>query len=230
MYTKDKWQNHWQRQDTPWAREKANDRLYEAYPQLISLLTAAAPKTADQIRVFVPLAGNSPAVRFFYDKGHTVVALEYVAEAVDRLCAEQFPEFEFSAESIQSKLHGSGRRLSAPRLTILEQDIFESTYESYFDLIYDRGGLVALGSALRPGYAATISRSLVIGGLIYLRTAIFDSSGYSGPPFSVIEDEIRQIYPLLEVIGHWQDDVRYPFADGKERDVQLLDLTLCRKL
>lgn len=99
-------------------------------------------------------------------------------------------------------------------LEIIEGDMFEIrpelisagsfNKEGKFDMVYDRGSLVAIPPEARPEYVSTISGLLRVGGRILLvgvdyeqQKVPYDPSGKRGcpPPFAITGDHVRQLFP-----------------------------------
>ena len=73
-------------------------------------------------------------------------------------------------------------------------DFFKLSANNSFDLVYDRAALVALPPEMRKNYAQVIKRSLKMGGKYLLISYEYDQSKLDGPPFSVDEAEIHELY------------------------------------
>ena len=229
MCSLENWQTRWQQKDTPWVGDKVNDTFYSAYPRLLQLLQLPP----EEISAFVPLAGNSPAVRFLYDKGHPVTAVEYVPEALGTLRAEQFPGINFDIQELKSSAAAIiGKEYSAQRLSLLEQDIFLFRAEMQFDLIYDRGALVAFPPEEHPRYAKLISDSLSSRGAIFIRCSNFaDSPSYNGPPYPVGTDRIKSLFPELVVVeecSETKQTTQPHHLDAGIMSITMIDLVLVR--
>lgn len=74
-----------------------------------------------------------------------------------------------------------------------------STQLLLFDTIYDRASLVAIQPTLRQNYVTLMGELLRPGGNILLvtidrRVTTTDAARMDGPPFSVDEEEVRQLY------------------------------------
>ena len=229
MCSLENWEERWQQKDTPWVGDRVNDSFYSAYPRLLQLLQLPP----DQISAFVPLAGNSPAVRFLYDKGHAVTAVEYVAEALNSLRTEQFSGIDLKIQDLQSPAAKKiGKAYSAGRLSLREQDIFDFPANKQFDLIYDRGALVAFPPEDQPRYARRISDSLSPRGVIFVRCSEFaDASAYNGPPFSVGTERIKLLFPDLVIVEESSETIQTTqprHLDAGIKSIALIDLTLVR--
>lgn len=190
-YTLDNWRTCWETSDIPWAGEKVNDDFFLAFQKVLEVVG----KPASEIRAFIPLCGNSPAVRFLYDKGMSVTGLDFVQHAIDQLCAEQFSGLNFNRSS-----RDGGGAYVADRITLLVNDIFRFSGDQQFDLVYDRGAFVAISPDKQAQYAAAISAALRPGGIIFLRCAEFIGAEFKGPPFSVGSQTVRDKFSGLEVV------------------------------
>lgn len=103
-------------------------------------------------------------------------------------------------------LHVSGVELHGPavqaffaenpqykdRIDIFTGDFFQIEEKYHYDFVYDRAALVALPGPMRTDYAAKIFQILKPHGKCFLIS--FEHEGESGPPFSVTENTIRELY------------------------------------
>lgn len=60
--------------------------------------------------------------------------------------------------------------------------------------VYDRASLVAMPEEFRKNYAVKLSQILPANCQILLVTLTYDQASMSGPPFSVSENEVEQLY------------------------------------
>jgi thiopurine S-methyltransferase len=158
---------------------------------------ASADSCFKPVRVFVPLCGKSVDMAYFAKQNfvHEVVGVDGIQKALD-VFAQEHAELNLQpAEAV-----GQYDRLSGNKITLLKGDFFEldeATTNGRFDAIFDRGSMVAIQPALREDYVQTISRLMAPGGRILLVT-IERRSGTeedkTGPPFSISEAEVRQLY------------------------------------
>jgi hypothetical protein len=84
-------------------------------------------------------------------------------------------------------------------LSNVEKPPPSSTQLLLFDTIYDRASLVAIQPTLRQKYVTLMGELLRPGGTILLvtidrRVTTTDAAQMDGPPFSVDEEEVRQLY------------------------------------
>jgi len=139
-------------------------------------------------RIFVPLCGKSHDMRWLCGQGYRVVGAE-----LSRLAVEQF----FAEMGVTPVVSLAGRleRFEAGCVTLFVGDIFDLDQETLglVDAVYDRAALVALPTPLRERYAAHL---VALSGTApqLLLTFEYDQTCQSGPPFSVVEAEVREHY------------------------------------
>jgi len=189
MYRFKDWQNHWQNLDVPWAGDTSNDKLFE-FIDGVEDEFRTLEKSA-----FIPLAGDTPAVRRLYEYGFSVTAVEFVPEAVREMRVKQFPELSFSEENVRN-----GKKFSAERVSLYLENIFEFETNTRFSLIFDRAAYVALGESERARYAEILLRNLAPKGFLVIRTAELIGGEWDGPPFSIKADEVRKAFQSLSLV------------------------------
>lgn len=202
MPTNKEWIERWEKEDTPWNHASADTLLFEAYAELLQKNSHLS-----QSQVFVPLCGNSRSIRFFYDKGHSVYGLDLVADALERIQSEDFPELDFSKEE-----EGERVVFRAEGLTLLAADFFTFEISTTFGFIYDRASLVALEPHQRVRYVEKLRRLLSPTALLYLVTFEYEEGDTPMPPFSVPRSEVEELYAGFDV----QECVRKKIENPRE--------------
>lgn len=152
-------------------------------------LVAFADRLAGKARVLVPLCGKAADLAFLAARGHEVVGVELVEDAVRAFFAEHG-----LAPAVTPR--GPLVEYRAGAIAIFAGDVFAATAERVgaIDAIYDRAALIALPPALRPRYVAHL-RALAGPALHALTVTLeYDQDQMAGPPFSV---------PRAEVIAHY---------------------------
>ncbi len=149
--------------------------------------------------MFVPLCGKSLDMAFFASQPSVidVVGVDGIQQALD----------EFSKEQPQLKLQPSTSiddrfdRLVGENISLLKGDFFELDDQAtcgQFDAVWDRGSMVAITPDLREKYADVLGRLISPGGKILLaaleRREGEEEAKKGGPPFSLSEDDVRNIY------------------------------------
>lgn len=188
-----------------WAERRIG--FHEGRPN--QYLVRHAARLADHHRVFVPMCGKSEDLAFLASRGHEIVGVELVELAV----REFFDEHQLHPAVTP---RGSLVAYAAPPITIYAGDVFAATRDVVgpIDAIYDRAALVAMPPDLRRRYVDHL-RSLGARRILLVSLELAQPEDV-GPPFSVIEAEVRALYDGLRVdVVDEGPDPRT--ADGKER-------------
>ena len=174
------WQERWQKNEIGFHQQEINAHLQDYWPRL---------GVAAGSQVFVPLCGKSRDLLWLRARGHTVLGVELSPIAV----RDFFRENTLEPHSSRA---GAFERCEADGLSILCGDFFNLTAEDLKGVagVYDRASLIALPPDMRPRYAAHLSAILPKGAAILLVTMEYRQAEMNGPPFSVSEDEVRQMY------------------------------------
>jgi thiopurine S-methyltransferase len=103
---------------------------------------------------------------------------------------------------------GRLRHYSAPGVDLFAGDIFDLSPELLgpVDAIYDRAALVALPADMRRRYTAHLR---TLGGAVpqLLICFLYDQSVMDGPPFSIVDDEVR---------GHYGDAWQLELCEARD--------------
>ncbi len=141
--------------------------------------------------VFVPLAGKSIDMLWFYERQISVIGVELVETA----CREFFEE-----HNIPYKKNKEGKfqvfRSDDGKITLFNGDFFELTPKQLPENIggiYDRACLVAFPPQMRKQFARKIF-SLFPRKLPTYFLITFEFPSTEGPPFSVPEEEVRELF------------------------------------
>ncbi|GAB4151751.1 MAG: thiopurine S-methyltransferase [Planctomycetota bacterium] len=145
-------------------------------------------------RVLVPLCGKSPDLRWLAERGHEVVGIELVEQAIRAFFEEQ----GLSCSPVEGKLEGFCAR-ELP-ITIWRGDFFEFEGPPC-EAHYDRAALVALPPGLRRIYARHVDRLLVPRPDRLAVTLEREDSPDEGPPFGVPPEEVLGYWPDLRRVG-----------------------------
>ena len=150
-------------------------------------------------RVLVPLCGKTEDMAFLAARGHEVVGIEVIEDAVRAF----FAEHDLTPEV---RDRGDVRAYTAGGVTILAGDLFACTAETAgrVDALYDRAALVALPPEARPRYVEHLRALLAAGSPGLLVTFEYPQERMSPPPFSVSEGEVRSLYTgaVVELLEH----------------------------
>jgi thiopurine S-methyltransferase len=179
------WQQRWDANQIGFHEAKAHRFLVRFAKQLVP---QGMPATAEP-RMLVPLCGKSLDLIWLRDAGFDVTGIEFV-----RLAAESF----FSEQSLTPEISQTGalERFESPGLAIWVGDFFAlaTAPGAVFDAAYDRAALVALKPEDRARYAATLLGALAPSGRVLLITFVYEQAEMSGPPFSVKEQTVVDLF------------------------------------
>ena len=181
------WLDRWKKNQLGFNQDKPNSTLVELLPQF------SIPKNGS---VFVPLCGKSVDMIWLSKQGFEVVGIELSPLAIQAFFEEN--KIPFQKNSLGPFVKWSA--IDQP-ITILEGDIFlfkahyldkiETTNHSFFHFIYDRASLIALPSNMRKEYYCLYEELVSRETKCLLLTIEYTNEEFQGPPFSVMEEEIR---------------------------------------
>jgi thiopurine S-methyltransferase len=128
-----------------------------------------------------------------------VVGIDGVKRALEEFIAEN-P----SLDIVEGQINGSMETYHGKSIKLLRGDFFDTDDHDtggQFDSIFDRASMVAIRPELRTEYVETIGKLVKPGGSILLVTVDrregTDSAIKAGPPFSVNEGDVRNLYESL---------------------------------
>ena len=120
------------------------------------------------MKVLVPGCGTGYEVRFFAERGHDVLGIDFADEAVE-----------------------SARRALGRFANRVRKADFFSLAEGQFDLVYERAFLCALPRALWPDWARCMAELVRAGG--ELAGFFYLDDNQRGPPFGTSKDELKRL-------------------------------------
>eukprot|EP00536_Pseudo-nitzschia_multiseries_P010594 jgi/Psemu1/67500/estExt_Genemark1.C_3280044 len=180
---------------------------------------ANANATPDDRRIFVPLCGKAIDVAYLASRSCSdeeqrvhVVGLEGIRVALQEF-ADEHPELEIRAVrdgdgNGDSSAPPAWERFEGKTVSLWKGDYFGLGGNGSdppppfpvgtFDAIYDRAAIVAIDPSLRPAYVKILDQLLKPGGGILMvtleRKTTIDEARNRGPPFSIPEATIRQLF------------------------------------
>ncbi len=175
------WLERWQRQETGFHQADINQYLRQYW----SDIKARHPDS----QVFVPLCGKSRDMLWLNAQGHKVLGIEFSEMALTDFFAEnQLPYESVMLENFQ--------QFRTPDLSLMCGDFFQLTASmlEHHYLVYDRASLVALPENMRRKYADKMCEILPNGAVMLLVIMEYPQHEMNGPPFSVSETEVKNLY------------------------------------
>jgi thiopurine S-methyltransferase len=174
------WVERWQRNEIGFHQDRVNPYLERFWADVVGDRNAT---------VFVPLCGKSQDMVWLHERGHTVVGVELSVIAVESFFVEQ--------QLVPKRREIDGLVLfEAQGYKIYCGDYFalKSQHLSQVRAAYDRASLVALPPPLRNRYAQHLTKLLAPGARTLLVAVDYPTQQMQGPPFAVIDAEIRTLY------------------------------------
>ncbi|MGY0557318.1 MULTISPECIES: thiopurine S-methyltransferase [unclassified Lysobacter] len=182
------WQQRWHEGRIGFHQDRETPLMLKHWPAV-----HAAPSS----RVFVPLAGKSLDMAWFAARGHRVLGAELSATAIGQFFAEHALEPEVTESTV-------GRHYRADGIELIQGDVFALGTATLADcnIVYDRAALIALPPPMRRRYVREVYAKLPAGCRGMLITLEYPQAEKSGPPFSVEETEVRELFE-----PHWNVEV-----------------------
>lgn len=173
------WHQKWERGEIGFHQNEINPFLVEFFGTL---------NIAKGSRIFLPLCGKTRDIGWFLANGYRVAGAELSELAINDL---------FTELSITPEISRDGKltRYRAENLDILAGNFFDVSAESLGSIsaVYDRAALVALPASMRKQYSSHLM-NITDAAPQLLITYEYNQLLMDGPPFSVNEDEVKQLY------------------------------------
>ena len=179
------WLDRWQKNEIGFHQPDGNTYLHRYWCEL------AVPTKA---QVFVPLCGKSRDLLWLRSQGHPVLGSELAPTAV----RDFFAEAALPPKVVEPKVmpHAAGERWQADGIEIISGDFFALSPADLNEThaVFDRAALVALPPPMRARYAVKMAELVKPNTQMLLVTMEYDQAHMAGPPFAVLEDEVRALY------------------------------------
>jgi thiopurine S-methyltransferase len=159
------------------------------HPQLERFGARFSPGT-----ILVPLCGKTLDMLFLSSLGHSVIGVELSPIA----CRDFFIE---NGISYTEKVIPDFTVYESEFVTIWCGDFFKLPEEVWKKVtgVYDRAALVALPTDIRSSYVRDFAKRGNNVSEILLISFEYPQSAMSGPPFSIPENEVKNLYPDFEI-------------------------------
>lgn len=173
-----------------WATNQIGFHLGEVNKALLKYWPAIASVKGQ--RIFVPLCGKTLDIVWLLQQGADVIAVELSEIALDELAADISNQLSLA---IEKRSDGDKIIYEADKLTLICGDFFALSSEDVgsVDWSYDRAALVALPQEMRQQYSQHLC-FISDNAPQLLITLNYRQDEMAGPPFSLIEQEVRTLY------------------------------------
>ncbi|UOA10216.1 thiopurine S-methyltransferase [Methylobacter sp. S3L5C] len=174
------WLEIWEKNKIGFHQQEINSHLKSYWQHL---------NATPNCRVLVPLCGKTSDMLWLCGQGHRVLGVEISPLAV----RDFFTENSLNPEIVQQD---NFYCWEADGLVILQGDFFNINSDQVQDIacVFDRASLVALPVELRQQYVQHLKSILPDNVKTLLVTFDYEQKEMNGPPFSVSENEIRDLY------------------------------------
>ena len=178
------WHERWSKGETGFHQQHINPYLGYYYGEKGPPL-----EKRSELRVFVPMCGKSRDLWWLQQSGYKSVGVECSELAVEQFFTEQ----QLSYSKANTESHVSYK---TDRLEILLGDFFTLQADDIGSItdIFDRASLIALPKEMRREYVNKITELQKPGTRTLLITLTYPESEMDGPPFSVSEKEVNELY------------------------------------
>jgi thiopurine S-methyltransferase len=187
------WLSQWENNNTGWHQESGSKALRKFWPRL-------RPGS----RVLVPLCGKSNDLLWLAKQGCDVTGVEISEIAIRAFFEETDLQFKVTETNGFKWFRGQQQNI-----TLVCGDYFQFR-DMPFDALYDRASLVALTPSMRMMYIQHTKFLLKPDAAKLLITLEYDQSRVSGPPFSVLPDEVKDYWSELQRVGDLIDSKNLP--------------------
>lgn len=187
------WLERWSRNEIGFHQRSINEYLQRYWPSLEVPVDAT---------VFVPLCGKSLDMHWLRERGHRVIGVELARQAV----AAFFSEWGVTPQIVRT---GAFERWRAQGIELLCGDFFDLTPDDLAGVraVFDRAALIALPPDLRAAYARKLLDILLPGTPTLLVTADYPQHEMSGPPFSVSDAEVKELFGAERIAPLAETDI-----------------------
>lgn len=184
----DFWLERWNNNQTGFHQQQVNPYLTYFYGE-----KGPVVEQREKLKVFVPLSGKSKDMLWLSQNGYKVFAVE----CSDRAVKDFFEENALNYKHAEKDQHALYQSSDLPSIIeVFQGDFFELQQDVLDDVtdIFDRASLVALPVEMRQQYAKKMAELQKPGVRTLLVTLTFDPAEMNGPPFSVTEEEVHDLY------------------------------------
>jgi len=195
---KDFWLNKWVNNEIGFHLNKVNPLLKK---YAATFFEAKAP-------VLVPLCGKTHDMVYLAAQGHSVTGIELSEMATSQFFDEVFALGKKSSSDLIVTTEKQFKSFQQENIKLLAGDIFELSNDLIQNVktIYDRAALIALPPVIRQQYVKHLRQQIPHAKLLLI-TLDYQQDKFSGPPFSVPEKEVMDLFSFAKVRQMEREDI-----------------------
>ena len=172
------WINAWNEGRTGFHQSEYHHQMVKFFPRL---------NLQEGKSILVPLCGKTKDMLWLKSQKLTVHGVELYEGAVQEFFKENHLSFSKSRTDHFTEYMGEN-------ITVSCGDFFKLGKHEAYDFIYDRASLVALPKEMRTTYAQVVIDALKPAGEYLLIVYEYNQNQLSGPPFSISDEEINDLF------------------------------------
>ena len=178
------WLDRWSRGEAGFHQQHINPYLGYYYGEM-----GPPMEKRSELRVFVPLCGKSRDMWWLQQNGYESIGVECSELAVEQFFAEH--QLDFDKQNMVNHV-----RYQTDMLEVLLGDFFSLQADDIGKItdIFDRASLISLPREMRREYVKKITELQSPGTRTLLITLTYPDHEMDGPPFSVSEQEVYELY------------------------------------
>jgi thiopurine S-methyltransferase len=174
------WDEKWKERQIGFHQSKPHKQLEQFFEK--------QQNSFERNNVLVPLCGKSLDLIYLSKRFQKVIGVEFNKSAIQEFFTDNHLIIEEEGVISNMPFFRSGN------ITLVQGDIFKFTPGEKFEFIYDRAAIVALEPTTRTNYSNKLTSLCAPNGKILLISFEYDQSKISGPPFSVPDSAITQLF------------------------------------
>lgn len=185
------WHDRWEKGETGFHQAAPNPYLAYFYGE-----KGPPPERRASLKIFVPLCGKSLDMQWLSENGFSVLGVECSPVAVKDFVRNHGVSISETDNGRHVKYTINEEVADSASIDIIQGDFFSMNNEDTNDVtdVFDRASLIALPEAMRKDYAKKMGQLLKPGVRMLLVTMTYPQHEMDGPPFSVNEEEVYDLY------------------------------------
>jgi thiopurine S-methyltransferase len=174
------WLDRWKENRIGFHEPAVNQHLHQYFSEF---------DLAEGASVFLPLCGKALDISWIAAQGYQVIGIELSALAIEAF----FEDNQLNYERFDSDRFGVYK---STNICLLQGDFFDLSKDDLgaCSLVYDRAALIAVNPLDRSRYCEHMLSIIPAVSNMLLVTLEYNQAEMQGPPFAVLEDEVRQYY------------------------------------